>query len=89
MSVETKESLASQANPVAHVTVQIDDGDPIPKEVPAGNTQVLLLKAELGVAADSVLWLVHGQVRKPYDNSETIDVANGMHFEAIGGGGIS
>jgi hypothetical protein len=88
--LETKETAASDGKgAVAHVTVQIDDGEPTPKEVRTGDTPVIELKQELGIATDSVLWLVHGQERKPYDNSETLDVKNGMHFEAIGGGGIS
>jgi hypothetical protein len=59
------------------------------KTVPVGETIVSVLKTELGVAADAVLWLVHGNERRPLGDEETIDVKSGLHFEAIGGGGVS
>lgn len=73
----------------AHVTLGIDDQPPQPKVVPAGSTLVCTLKSELGVDPAAVLYLVHGERRTPLDNSQTIDVESGMHFEAIGGGGVS
>jgi hypothetical protein len=60
-----------------------------PKAVPAGETMVSVLKTELDVPETDVLWLIEGQVRRPLGDQETIDVRSGMHFEAIGGGGVS
>lgn len=57
--------------------------------VPAGPTRVSVLKEELGVPATEVLWLVKGHARRPLGDQETIDVENGQHYEAIGGGGVS
>jgi len=74
---------------LAHVTLGIDDQPPQPKTVPAGNTLVSQLKTQLGVDLAAVLYLLHGQKRTPLDNSQTIDVESGMHFEAIHGGGVS
>jgi hypothetical protein len=74
---------------VAHVTLGVNDAPPQEKTVPAGETLVSRLKTELGVDLALVLYLVHGQKRKLLDNSETIEVESGMHFEAIGGGGVS
>jgi hypothetical protein len=65
-----------------------EETEEVKKDVAAGPTLVSQLKVELGVTADAVLWLVSGQ-RKQFDDSETIDVKDGMHFEAIEGGGIS
>jgi hypothetical protein len=73
----------------AHVTLGIDDQPPQAKVVAAGQTVVSMLKSELGVDSTTVLYLVHGQRRTVLDNSQTIDVESGMHFEAIGGGGVS
>lgn len=88
--METEEQTKSRDKAkLAQVTVSIEGGEAQHKTVPAGETQVSQLKVELGAAAESVLWLVHGHTRKPLDNSESIDVESGMHFEAIGGGGIS
>jgi hypothetical protein len=73
----------------AHVTLGIDEQPPVPKVVPAGETKVILLKKELGVEPTAVLYLVHGKERRVLDDSETLDVESGMHFEAIGGGKAS
>jgi hypothetical protein len=73
----------------AHVTLGIDDQPPVKKVVPAGDTKVRALKEELGVDAKAVLYLVHGSHRRVLDDSETLDVKSGMHFEAIGGGKAS
>jgi hypothetical protein len=86
--VETQEKTQDKTK-VAHVTLGIDDQPPQPRTVPAGDTKVSDLKAELGVDLAVVLYLVHGQKRKVLDNGQTIDVESGMHFEAIGGGGVS
>jgi hypothetical protein len=80
---------ADAKHETAHVTIQVGEQEPIPKDVPAGPTRVSQLKQELGAPADSVLWLVHGHTRTQYVDTETIDVEDGMHFEAIPGGGIS
>lgn len=68
----------------AHVKLGTED-----KTVPAGETIVSVLKSELGVPETDVLWLVHGNERRPLGDDETIDVKSGLHFEAIGGGGVS
>jgi hypothetical protein len=59
------------------------------KQVPAGPTIVRNLKAALGVAETDVLYLVHGRERRVLGDDETIEVKSGLHFEAIGGGGVS
>ncbi len=59
------------------------------KTVSAGETTVDRLKAELGVDSTDVLYLVHGNGRMVLADHEAIDVKSGMHFEAIGGGGVS
>jgi|SRR5712691_9591399 len=77
----------------AHVILVVDeDGDeskPVEKEVSAGPTLISTLKTELGVPEVAILWLIEGQTRTQFDNSETLEVRSGMHFEAIEGGGIS
>jgi hypothetical protein len=85
--------METQRTATAHVVLVVDEGGdeskPVEKEVPAGPTQVSVLKAELGVPEAAILWLIEGQKRTQFDNSETIDVRDGMHFEAVEGGGIS
>jgi hypothetical protein len=85
--------METQKTAEAHVVLVVDedgqDSKPVDKEVPAGPTQVSILKAELGVPEAAILWLIEGQKRTPLDNSETIDIHSGMHFEAVEGGGIS
>jgi hypothetical protein len=71
------------------VTLGINDDPVVTKTVSAGRTVVTALKVELGVDAAVVLYLVDGKQRRLLDNSETIKVKEGMHFEAIGGGGVS
>jgi hypothetical protein len=73
----------------AHVTLGIDEQPPVPKVIPAGDTKVSVLKKELGVDATVVLYLLHGTERRVLDDSETLDVESGMHFEAITGGKAS
>ena len=90
MGHEDKDDLAHAGkDKLAHVTLGVNDAEPQEKTVPAGATLVSQLKTELGVDLALVLYLVHGQKRKLLDNSETIEVESGMHFEAIGGGGVS
>jgi hypothetical protein len=87
---ETQEQTDGHHKPdVAHVTLSVDGAAPQPKEVPAGETVVSQLKAELGVDGTAVLWLLHEGKRRPLNNSESLDVESGMHFEAITGGGVS
>lgn len=85
--------METQKTDTAQVVLVVDEGGeeskPVEKEVSAGPTQVSVLKAELGVPEPAILWLIEGQKRTQFDNSETIDVRDGMHFEAIEGGGIS
>ena len=72
----------------AHVILGQGDTT-IPKTVPAGETLVTALKRELSVDAADVLWLIKGKQRTLLADDMTIDVESGMHFEAIGGGGVS
>lgn len=59
------------------------------KIIPAGMMTVAQLKQELGVDPADVLYLKKGNKRVLLADHETIDVKSGMHFEAIGGGGVS
>jgi hypothetical protein len=59
------------------------------KTVPAGTMTVERLKRELGVDPADVLYLLHGKERRVLADHESIEVKSGMHFEAIGGGGVS
>jgi hypothetical protein len=77
-------NMSSTAAREAHVKLGTDE-----KVVPAGPTVVSVLKEELGVPATDVLWLISGHGRRPLGDEETLDVENGLHFEAIGGGGVS
>lgn len=69
---------------VAHVKLGDD-----PKTVPAGTMTVQQLKVELGVDPADVLYLKKGNERTLLADHESIEVKSGMHFEAIGGGGVS
>jgi hypothetical protein len=69
---------------VAHVKLGTDA-----REVPAGPTQVSLLKAELGVDPAQSLFLKDRGKREPLTDEQVIDVQSGMHFEALGGGSVS
>ena len=75
---------AVKTDKVAHVKL---GGDA--RTIPAGPTAVVDLKRELGVAETDVLYLIHGHERQVLGDDEVIDVKSGMHFEAIGGGGVS
>jgi hypothetical protein len=91
--METQESTATHDKPkTAEVFLDIEDEGEVTKEVKkdvaAGDTQVSVLKSELGVPAEATLWLVKPE-RKQLVNTDSIDVKSGMHFEAIEGGGIS
>ena len=72
----------------AHVTLG-KGKDTVEKTIPAGPTPVATLKTELGVTATDVLYLRHGNDKRVLGDDETINVQNGMHFEAVEGGGVS
>lgn len=74
---------------LAHVTVGINDGPVQHKSIPAGETVAAVLKTELGVDPAVVLYLLHGKTRQLLNDNQTVEVKSGMHFEAIGGGGVS
>jgi len=76
------------ATDTAHVTLG-KGKDTVEKTIPAGPTTVPALRTELGVDAASVLYLRHGNEKRVLGEDETVDVANGMHFEAVEGGGVS
>jgi len=76
------------ATGTAHVTLG-KGKDTVEKTIPAGPTPVLTLKNELGVGDASVLYLRHGNDKRVLGDDETVDVENGMHFEAVEGGGVS
>lgn len=73
---------------LAHVTLG-KGRDTVAKTIPAGPTPISTLKNELGVAATDVLYLRHGNDRRVLGDGETLDVQNGMHFEAVESGGVS
>ena len=75
-----------QAKGKAEAHVKLGDDERI---IPAGDTVVSFLKAELGVDPAVTLFLMVGGKRTPLANDQVIDVRSGMHFEAIGGGGVS
>lgn len=58
-------------------------------ELPAGPIAVVDLKVALGIPASETLFEKVGGKRVPLANEQTIELSNGMHFEAIGGGGVS
>ena len=72
----------------AHVTLG-KGKDTVVKTIAAGPTPVPTLKTELGVPATDVLYLRHGSDKRVLGDGETLDVQNGMHFEAVEGGGVS
>lgn len=57
--------------------------------VPAGTTVVSELKEELRVDAAQSLFLKDHGKRRLLANDEVVDVKDGMHFESLGGGGVS
>ena len=69
---------------IAHVTLGDHE-----LEVPEGPTEVRQLKSELGVPEADVLYLKHGHDKRILGDDEVLDVKDGMHFEAIPGGGVS
>jgi hypothetical protein len=58
-------------------------------ELPAGPIEVSDLKTEFGVPEAETLFQKVAGKRAPLANEQTIELENGMHFEAIGGGGVS
>jgi hypothetical protein len=78
--------MTGQAKGKAEAHVKLGDDERI---IPAGDTVVSFLKAELGVDPAVTLFLMVGGKRTPLANDQVIDVRSGMHFEAIGGGGVS
>jgi hypothetical protein len=72
----------------AHVTLG-KGKDTVQKTIPAGPTPVPTLKSELGVDATDVLYLRHGNDKRVLGDDDTLDVQDGMHFEAVEGGGVS
>lgn len=58
--------------------------------IPGGPTKVPMLKQELGVPADSSLWVVEKNGKKKVlADHETHDVKDGDHYEALVKGGVS
>jgi hypothetical protein len=57
--------------------------------IPAGSTVVSKLKEELGVDAAQSLFMKDRGKRRLLANDEVVDVKDGMHFESLGGGGVS
>ena len=80
--METANAMKVKAE--AHVEL-----DGVKHEIPAGPTVVSTIKAELGVdPAWSLFVKDHGKRRLLADD-EIVHVKNGLHFEAIPGGGVS
>lgn len=77
-----------QNETTAHVTLG-KGKDTAAKTITAGPTPVATVKIELGVPETDVLYLRHGNDRRVLGDEETIDVKDGMHFEAVEGGGVS
>ncbi len=60
------------------------------KTIPGGPTKVTDLKAELGVPAESALWVIQKSgKKKQLGDHETHNVKEGDHYEAIVKGGVS
>jgi hypothetical protein len=60
------------------------------KNIPGGPTKVTDLKAELGVPAESALWVIQKSgKKKQLGDHETHDVKEGDHYEALVRGGVS
>jgi hypothetical protein len=60
------------------------------KSIEGGPTEVLELKAELGVAADIALWVVQKNgKKKQLGDHEKHNVKDGDHYEALVRGGVS
>src|SRR5262245_21943764 len=73
--------LEMQTQTVAHVTLG-KGKDTVAKTIAAGPTMIPVLKTELGVPETDVLYLRHGNDKRVLGDAETIDVVDGMHFEA-------
>ena len=58
-------------------------------ELPASPIQVSDLKALLGVPEAETLFEKDGGKRIPLADGQTVNIKPGMHFEALGGGGVS
>jgi len=73
-----------------NVTDENGDTDTITKTIPGGPTKVTDLKAELGVPAESALWVIdkHGKKRQLGDHVTEV-VKEGDRYEAIVRGGVS
>lgn len=80
--------MATSATGTAQVTLG-KGKETVHKTIPAGPTVVSTIKSELGVAATDALYLRHGDEKRVLGDDETVDVENGMHFEAVEGGGVS
>jgi hypothetical protein len=89
MTDQVSEREEAKKGEFVEVTLGINDQPVQTKSVTAGKTTVAALRKELGVDAAMVLYLVHGNERKTLDDADPIHVKAGMHFEAIGGGGVS
>ena len=69
-----------------------EDGSSIneEKEIPKGETEVLVIKAELGIAPELALWLIGKKERKhQLADHQSHDVKKGDHFQVIVPGGVS
>jgi hypothetical protein len=76
------------------VTLAVTDPDggtqTLEKTIPAGPTNVLALKAELGVPPESSLWVVrHGEKPKQLVDHASHNVKAGDRYETIVKGGVS
>jgi hypothetical protein len=72
--------------------ITTDDGQTqtLTKSIPGGAMNVPTLKEELGVPADSSLWVVEKDGKKKVlANHESHNVKEGDHYEALVKGGIS
>jgi len=97
MTTEAKSAEAVEAKKkpkLVKVTIGVTDGDgnnqSLEKKIPAGKTEVPILKNELELPAASSLWFVpkNGK-RKVLADHEHHTVKADDHFEAVVKGGIS
>lgn len=75
---------AQSKQAVAHVKLGTET-----RTLAAGDMLVSQLKVALGVDPADTLFEKVGGKRVPLANEQTITVKSGMHFEAMGGGGVS
>jgi hypothetical protein len=73
----------------AQVTIEDGDEPPVHKTVPAVATPVADLLVALGLAGDLVLWVKRHGKREVVDIHQPFTPANGDHFIAVRGGGVS